>query len=56
MDCYGNVEAEKRDNDHQKKKVEILVNILYRDVPPSLFIIHPVVFTLVKRVIKTRML
>lgn len=27
----------KQENDHQKKKVEILVNTLYRDVPPSFF-------------------
>lgn len=33
MDSYGNVEAGKRDNNHQKKKVEILVNTLYRYVP-----------------------
>lgn len=51
-----NVEAGKRDNNHQNKKDEILVKALYRDVSPSLIIIHPVVFTLVKRVIQTRML
>lgn len=31
MDCYGNVEAEKRYDIHPKKKVEILVNALYID-------------------------
>lgn len=49
------LKQEKRD-DHQKKMAEILVNELYRDVPPFLIIIHPVIFTLIKRVIKTRML
>lgn len=45
MDSYGNVEAGKRDNNHQKKKVEILVNTLYRYVPHLLWLLFILLFS-----------